>query len=419
MRYLIKKAKIITPDKSSQRKDILIDQGKIKEIARLIEDDKAQIIESKDLHVSIGFCDIGTQIGEPGFEERETVETIIQSALHGGYTCLAPFPNLDPVVDSKSTVKFIKNEFEGSAVSVHPVGSVSKHCDGKDISEMMDMHHHGAIAFSDGCKSIQNTGVLLRALQYTKSINSIVIQHPNDEALSTDTQVHEGFVSTSLGLAGNPMESELIMAKRDIDLAQYAETSICLHNISSAKTVELVKKARNKNEAIYASTTAMNLLHTDEDLETFDPIYKVQPPLRSKADRKALLKALANNTISFISSNHTPVELENKDLEFERSKQGASTLDTVFASLNSYMKNMDINLLVDKLAYGARQVLGLPIPTIATGEIADIVVFDPTSKWTVDQSNIYSKSKNNPYIGEELTGKVLAVFNNKKAIIHL
>lgn len=418
MRYLIKKAKIVTPSKSSQRKDILIENGKIKEIAKNIEDAKARLIESKNLHVCIGFCDIGTQIGEPGFEERETIETIISSALHGGYTCLAPFPNLDPVVDSKSTVKYIKNEFEDSAISVYPIGSISKHCEGKDISEMLDMNNSGAVAFSDGSKSIQSTGVLLRALQYTKSIESIIIQHPNDHALSVGTQIHEGIVSTSLGLSGNPEESELIMAKRDIDLAQYAETAICLHNISSRHTVNLVKKARSKNDKIYASTTVMNLLHTDEDLETFDPMYKVEPPLRSKSDRKALVKGLGNHSISFISSNHTPVDLENKDLEFQRSRKGASTMDTVFASLNTFLENVDLNLLVEKLAYGSRNVLGLEIPVIEEGKMADLVVFDPTSTWTVDQSNIYSKSKNNPYIGEELTGKVLAVFNNKKAIVH-
>jgi len=418
MRYLIKKAKIVTPEKISQRKDILIDNGKIKEIARSIEDNKATILESKNMHVSIGWCDIGTQIGEPGFEERETIESIIRSATHGGYTALAPFPNLDPVVDSKSTIRFIKSEFESSAIDVHPIGAVSKLCQGKDISEMVDMHNSGAIAFSDGNKSIQNSGVVLRALQYTKSINSLIIQHPNDKSLSEGTEIHEGFVSTSLGLPGNPEESELIMAKRDVDLAHYAEAPICLHNISSGQTVDVLKKSKKKNDKIYASTSSMHLLHTDEDLETFDPMYKIQPPLRSREDRKALVKGINTDVLQYISSNHTPVELENKDLEFQRSKKGASTLDTVFSSLNTYLEEVDLKVLVKKLAYGSREVLGIRVPEIKEGELANICVFDPTSVWTVDQSKIYSKSKNNPYIGEELVGEVLAVFNNKKAIIH-
>ena len=418
MRYLIKKAKIVTPNKISQRRDILIDNGKIKSIGRSIEDEKATIIESKNLHVSIGFCDVGTQIGEPGFEERETISTLITSASNGGYTAIAPFPNLAPVVDSKSTVKFIKSEFQNSIISVYPIGSVSKQCAGKDISEMVDMHHNGAIAFSDGNKSIQNTGVLLRALQYTKGINSLIIQHPNDKALSSGTAVHEGFVSTSLGLAGNPEESETIMAKRDIDLAVYAEAPICLHNISAGNTLSLIKKAKSKNPGIYASTSAMNLLHTDEDLETFDPMYKVEPPLRSASDRKALIKGVNNNLISYISSNHTPVELESKDLEFQRSTKGASTLDTVFSSLNTFLEDVDLSILINKLAYGGREVLGLAIPQIEEGEMANLCVFDPSSTWIVDRTNIYSKSKNNPYIGEELKGKIIAVFNNKKVNIH-
>ena len=418
MRYLIKKAKIVSVDKTSQRKDILIERGKISSIARNIEDDKAIIIESKNLHVSLGFFDIGTFIGEPGLEEKETIESVSKSAANGGYTHLAPFPNLAPVADSKSTIQFIQQAFESSLIDVHPIGAVSKSCNGKDIAELIDMHKNGAIAFSDGSKSIQDTGLVLRALQYSKSINKVIIQHPNDKALSKDTYMHEGSISTSLGLPGNPSESEVLMVKRDLDLSKYAEAPICLHNISTKGSVDVIKKAKKDGIKIYCSTTCMNLNHTDESLSNFDPIYKVQPPLRSKEDKKSLIKAINKDIIDYISSNHQPVELEHKDLEFFRSSFGASTLDTVFSSL--YTKTeaaISLNKLVEKLTVGPRNVLGIDIPKIEEGAIADLCVFDPSLNWVPSMSNIYSKSKNNPYLGEELQGKIIAVFNKKQAII--
>ena len=250
MRYLIKKAKIVTPEKSSQKKDILIENGKIKEISRNIEDSKAQLIESKNLHVCIGFCDIGTQIGEPGFEERETVETVISSALNGGYTCLAPFPNLDPVVDTKSTVKYMINEFEGSPVKVYPIGSISKHCDGKDISEMVDMHHNGAIAFSDDKGKLEDAGLLTRALDYTKSFDGVVCSFPIDDSMARHGQVNEGNASLKTGLKPIPAVSESIRLQRDISLLEYTGGRLHVHAISTALSVELVKQAKRKGLAI-------------------------------------------------------------------------------------------------------------------------------------------------------------------------
>jgi dihydroorotase len=419
MKYLIKKARIVTPSSTSQRKDILIENGRIVKISKSISENKATIITSKNIHVCIGFCDIGTHIGEPGYEERETIQSISESAANGGYTCLAPFPNLNPVIDNKSSIRFLQTEFERSIVHIMPIGAISKNCEGENISEMMDMHHHGAIAFSDGMKSIQDTGLLLRTLLYTKATNSLVIHHPEDNALTSDAQMHEGQVSTSLGLSGNPEESEIIMVKRDIDLSNYAESKICLHNISSGSSIELIKKAKAKKNHLFCSVPFMNLLHSDEDLREFNTKFKVNPPLRTHHDKKLLIKGIINNTIDYIASNHTPIDLEHKDLEFYRSSFGASTLDTVFSSLLTVSDDkMTLNKIIEKLAYGSRHVLGISIPKIEENELAELCVFDPTLKWTVSSSKIFSKSKNNPYIGGELQGKILAIFNKKQIVIH-
>lgn len=418
MRYLIKNAKIVTDQSISLKKDILIEKGIITKIAKNIVDEKAQIIESKNLHVSIGFCDIGTNIGEPGFEERETIKSVIRSAANGGYTAVAPFPNLNPVVDNKSTIRYIRDAFQNSVITVHPIGAVSKKCEGIDISEMLDMNEHGAVAFSDGHKSIQDTGLLLRALQYSLSINKKIIQHPNEYALSQETMMHEGYTSTSLGLPGNPVESEIIMIKRDIELAKYANAPICIHNISSAESIKFITKERAKGIQISTSVGVMNLIHHDEALKNFDAVYKVQPPLRSLSDKKVLIRSVINDEIQYISSNHKPIDLENKDLEFFRSAIGASTLDTVFASLNNFLgEQMNLSIIVKKLAYGSRQALGLKIPVIEEGQKANLCLFDPSSTWTITSSNILSKSKNNPYIGQTLTGKIIGVMNNNELFL--
>lgn len=419
MRYLIKNARIVSPDKISQKKDILIVQGKIVKIGKKLVDAKAKIIESKNLHVSIGFCDIGTHIGEPGFEERETIQSISKAAASGGYTTLAPFPNLNPIVDNKSVLRFIRQEFENTVIEAQPIGAISKKCEGKDIAEMLDMHQQGAVAFSDGNHSVQDTGLTLRALQYTKTINKTVIQHPNNTVLSKGTSMHEGEVSTSLGLPGNPRESEIIMAKRDIDLAKYADAPLCLHNISTAELTDIIKKAKKKSNGISASVAVMNLLHTDDELKDFDPMYKVHPPIRESSDRRKLLKAVNNDVVDFISSNHRPMDPENKDLEFFRSAYGASTIETTFSSLLAFAGDtLSLSKIIEKLAYGPRRILDLVIPSIQEGEIANLCIFDPVSERKVNLSNLYSKSKNNPYIGQKLKGNVIAVFNKHQVFIN-
>lgn len=418
MRYLLKKAKIVDNEGISSPVDILIVQGKIEQIKKNITDAKATIIQSADLHVSIGFCDIGCYIGEPGFEEREDIEHIVASAQQGGYTHLAPFPNLFPVTDSKSQVQYLYGAFANSGIAVHPIGALSKGCTGEQISEFVDMHTHGAIAFSDGNKSVQSTGLLLRALQYGKGIKTIIIQHPDEQSLSNNSHVHEGSISTMLGMPGNPVESELIMLRRDLEIAKYAEAPICMYNISTKKSVDVIKKAHKKNQEVYATVACMNLIHTDTDLQDFNPVYKVKPPLRSETERKGLIKGLKQGVISIITSNHEPVEPENKDLEFARSREGASTMDTVLPSLLHHLSGeIPLNILIDKLAYGPRKMLGLELPAIEVGKRVDICIFDPSLDWTVNSSNISSKSKNNPYIGQTLQGKVLGTIHNKQVTL--
>lgn len=411
MRYLIKKAKIVTPEKTSQRRDILIEKGVITQIAKSIEDNKAKVISSPNLHVSAGFIDIGTFIGEPGYEERETVDHISEAASKGGYTHLACFPNLNPVTDNKSAVRFLKEAFSNKKINVLPIGAVSKDLKGENIAELIDMVKFGAVAFSDGKNSIQDTGLMLRALEYSKAFGGIVIQQARENALHGSHMIHESETSVSLGLPGIPSQAETIMLKRDLDLVEYAESKICMHNISSKQACTILKRSRKRIQSaeVFSTVPVMNLIHTVEELKSFNPVLKVLPPLRSKDDRKALIKALKTNVIDAISSNHRPVDPEHKDLEFFRAAFGASTIDTTFSSLVTYLgDDLGINCIIDKLAHGPRRILGLNPNKIEEGAAADLCVFDPSLENPVSSSNIRSKSKNNPYIGVDLKGKVLA-----------
>ena len=422
MRYLIKNAKIVTPSKTSQRRDILIEKGIITKIEKGIVAPKAKTISSKNLHVSAGFVDIGTFIGEPGFEEKETIHSISAAASQGGYTHIAPFPNLAPAIDNKSSIRYLKEAFSTQNVNVIPLGAVSKAIEGVDIAEMIDMHAHGAIAFTDGFQSIQDTGLLLRALEYVKTFDGLIIQHPCESALQGSRMIHESKTSVALGLPGIPSQAETIMLRRDIELAQYSDSKICLHNISTKDGCAVLKKAIKNNDSatIYSSVAVMNLLHSVEELETFNPLLKVLPPLRSIEDRKALIKAVNSGVIDYISSNHQPVDPEHKDLEFFRSSFGASTIDTTFASLLTLSQGaLSLNVIIDKLAHGPRKVLGLSPNKIQVGELADLCIFDPTTEYEVSSSNIRSKSKNNPYLGQKLTGAVLATMLGNDVNIQL
>lgn len=413
MKYLIKQAKIIENGVKNPKKDILIENGKITQIENNIPaTDGMRLIESKNLHVSIGWLDIGCQLTEPGHEEKETIESLIAAAKNGGYTGLATFPNTAPCLDNKGTLNYVKQQFDKSTIDYYPIAAFSKKCKGVELSEMVDLAQEGAVAYSDGMKSVEKGGTLLRGLQYVEKINKPIIHHPFDRDISQGAEVHEGIISTSMGLPGIPSIAETIVVKRDLDIVNYTDSKIIEHNISTDQAIKLIKS--NKSNQVTCSVAAMNLLHTDESISGFDAAFKVMPPLRQEKDRKALVKGIVKDHIQYISSNHTPIEKEQKDVEFTNSKSGASTLDTLFASLNTFQDSIPLVKIIEKITVGPREALQIPIPKIAVGEIANLTLFDPNIKWEVSLDDIRSKSKNNPYIGQKLEGKVIGTINKKK-----
>jgi len=419
MRLLLKQLTVL--DKNSpyhqEKVSILIENGIITKIGKSIRITKnVKAVEFKGAIVSIGWLDIGTQIGEPGYEHRETLKTVAAAAARGGFTEIACFPNTQPTISTKSGVQYIRNNTKELLVDFHPIGAISKDCEGEELSEMVDLHHAGAIAFSDGRRSVQNNGLLMRALEYVKSFNGLIINHPHDKAIARNGMVHEGPISTGLGTPGIADMAESIQVERDLSLRSYTDSKLFIHNISSKDSVQKIRVARaNNKKNIYTSVPYLNLMYNDKAVEQFDANYKVLPPLRDEEDRMALIDGIKDGTIDCITTNHKPVEVESKNLEFSRSSYGAIGLETCFAAINTLLKKViTTRQLVQALAYKSREALNLKVPTIAIGENANLTIFDTEMEWTYDKKSIRSKSSNSPFVGYAFTGKVLAVVNNKK-----
>jgi len=420
MPLLIKKATILQAghELHQQELDILIENGVIADLQPEIEATEAEIIEAKGAFVSAGWCDIGVQIGDPGFEHREDLQSVSKAAAAGGYTAIASFPNTNPIVDSKSGVRYIKNHTQGQLVDVHPIGAISQRCNGKDITEMYDMAQSGAVAFSDGTHPVQHAGLLLRALQYVKAFNSLVINYPYDSTTSPGGQLHEDIISTSLGMKGIPSLAEELMVQRDLELLEYADSRLHLFNISTAGAVERVRQAKKQGLQVTASVPVINLIYTDEAVQGFDTNFKVLPPLRSEKDRQALIAGLQDGTIDCITSNHVPLEEEAKKLEFLHADFGTIGLETTYALCQTHLaKELSPELLVEKLALAPRKLLGLPIPKIEKEAPANLTIFHPSHKWSYSADLIFSKSRNTPLLNQELSGRVLGVVNNDRHFV--
>lgn len=420
MKILLKRATIVYPghDLNGKKRDILIEKGVIKSIETSINPEgKFKEINSKDLHVSIGWLDLRANFSEPGFEERETLKTGSKAAAFGGFTGVCLSPNTLPVVDSRSSVEFIKSRSEHQAVELFPLGALSQGTTGTDLSEMYDMQQAGAVAFSDGQKGIQNAKFMQLALQYANGIDALVMSFPMENELKGKAQVNEGDHSTQLGLKGIPTMAEELIVSRDLYLQEYAESRLHFTTLSSAKSVDLISKAKKAGQQVSCDVSAVQLVLNDSVLKEFDSNHKVMPPLRSEKERKGLVKHLKTNNIDVVCSNHTPHNVENKNCEFELAEYGIIAIQTVYPLLNSQLKEeLSQELIIEKIALNPRKILGLDLPDIEEGALANLTLFDPTIEWDYTPKSNVSKSLNSPFLGTKFTGKVVGIINRCEAI---
>jgi dihydroorotase len=416
MKYLIKNCKVIHEGSKLHGKkvDILIDKGRLIEIGSKISDPKAKLIQGKQLHVSIGWMDIGTHLGEPGYEHRETFESLTNAALSGGFTDLVTMPNAVPAIQSRAQIKNLISTGKENGIDIHPLGALSQDLKGNNIAELIDMHYAGAVGFTDGLQPVEKSGLLLRALQYVKQFEGVIVHHPNDASLANEDLVHEGEVSTSLGMKGSPSIAEDLMTYRDLQLQEYAQSRLCVHLVSSKTSIDTIRKAKKTDSGINSGVSYLNLVKSHEDLRDFDSNLKVKPILRDKNDQKALIKGINDGTLAYISTNHYPLEIEKKHLEYPYASHGAIGLETCFAALNSTAKDLSLETIIHKLSIGPREALGLEIPAPKMGESVKLTVFDPTVTWKYMEGDIQSLSHNSPFINQEFQGKVIATFNGAK-----
>jgi dihydroorotase len=418
MKVLIKKAHIIcsTSPFHGQLKDILIVDGKIEKISENITENADEIVANDNLHVSIGWMDIFAHFADPGSEYKETIETGAAAAAAGGFTDVMVLPNTNPVVSSKSQVEYIVQRASTTAVNIYPIASITKNAEGKDLAEMYDMRSSGALAFSDGTHPVQSPGVLLKALQYMLSIDGVIMQLPDDRSIAAHGLMNEGIVSTRLGLPGRPALAEELMIERDIELLRYTNSKLHITGLSTRKGIALVEKAKAEGLKITASVTPHHCFFCDEDLEGYDTNLKVNPPLRTRADMMAIRESISNGTINCIASHHMPQHWDDKTCEFEYAKNGMIGLETLFGVVNGFEK--DIVSLVNKLTIAPREIFNIEIPGIKEGANACLTMFDPGQEYIFEASMIKSKSRNSPFIGKTLKGKVIGIINKQKIVFN-
>ncbi len=416
MNLLLKSAVIV--DSASpyhlQELDIWIRDGLIKELGKDIKvTDTTEVRTLHNLHVSSGWFDSSVSFGEPGYEERETLSHGLQVAATSGFTGIAVQPQTCPVIDTNVAVAFLKAQGVATPVTLYPIGALTKKSEGKDLAELFDMHQSGAIAFGDYKKPIENPNLLKIALLYAQNFDGIVMSFPQDMTIAGDGAVHEHIQSTALGLKGIPVLAETLRISRDLYLLEY--TGGCLHipTISTAASVALIRDAKAKGLKVSCSVAVHNLLLTDAELIEFDTRYKVLPPLRNTEDCVALIEGVKDGTIDMVTSDHTPVDIEHKKMEFEHALYGTVGLESLFGVLNKLVgKERAVYLLT-----AGRSFFGVKSTTIEIGGVADLTLFDPDTKYQFEQSHILSTAKNSAFLGQSLKGTVYGIVAKNQCLI--
>jgi len=426
--------------------DLLILDGRIARTgADLLSDYEGELLDLRGQVIVPGLLDMHVHLREPGREDEETVESGCAAAMAGGITAVCAMPNTEPACDSQEVVRFLKKRAEEQLVEVFPIAAVSKKREGKEITEMAELVRAGAVAFSDDGSPVRSAAVMRRALEYSSMYGVPVIDHCEEPDLAAGGQMNEGWMSTRLGLAGNPVIdhceepdlaaggqmnegwmstrlglagnpdiAEAVMIARDLALAEFTGGHLHIAHISTAMGVELVRRAKEKGVKVTCEVTPHHLAFTDEALEHYDTNLKMNPPLRSRADVEALLAGLRDGTIDVIASDHAPHSIEEKEVEFAAAPNGILGLETMLGIILEKVVAagvLPLHQALEKMILAPRRVLHLPLPLIAEGAPANLTVFSPDESWTVAVKKLKSLSRNMPYAGWNLPGRVCGVIN--------
>lgn len=418
MSVLIASVKIIDNTSSHHLKvrNVLINKGKIEYLGS--ENPKAkELLNGKGCILAPGLCDLQANYNDPGNEHKEDLNSGIETAMAGGFTDVALIPNTQPSIQKKNDIKYLLKGNTSSLVQIHPIGAISIDLKGEALTDMLDLAEAGAVAFSDGLQPMWNSDLLLKSLQYIKKIDGLIIDRPEDKWLGLFGTMHEGDNSALLGMKGIPSLAEELAVSRDIDILDYTDGRLHISNISTEGSVNLIKKAKKRGLKITCDVAVHQLLYTDSSILSFDSNYKVSPPFRIASDIKALIKGLQDGTIDAIVSSHQPHDQECKKLEFDMAEFGIIGQQTVLPMLTQLSDTLSWELIFDKMTHQPRNILRLPVNSIEKDEMANLALFNPRESWKYNLDTNVSKSLNSPVLGQMLTGKVKAVFNQGKKVI--
>lgn len=437
MQVLIRSARVVdaASPTDGQTCDLLIENGLIRQIGTgLTVDEGVRVVEADNLHVSPGWIDLRVTAQDPGYEHKEDLTSVCRAAAAGGFTDITVLPNTQPVIGTKDTIGYVRRMAEGQSVRVHVIAAVTKKAAGEDFTDMLDLHHAGAVAFSDGHHPLQNPDLLLKTLQYLQPIGGLLMNRPEEPMLTRFGQMHEGIQSTLLGLKGMPALAEELIIERDLRLLEYvigerrkeegrqengegelSPSFLHFSTLSSARSVDLIRRAKAEGMPVSCDVAAHQLVFDDSAMADFDTNRKVNPPFRSPTDVATLWAGLADGTIDAIVSDHTPQDAESKNVEFDQAEFGMIGLETAVPAVLTYNQGLSLGQLVDKLTIRPRQILRLPAVSIAEGQPASLTLFDPTGKWTYERT--HSKSRNSPFFGQAFSGRVIGIANKGSLIL--
>ena len=414
MNVIIKSATIL--DKKSYfnntTQDILVENGIITKIASSIKNSKNYpLIQFENLHVSQGWFDSSVCFGEPGYEIRETIKNGLNVAGKSGFTSIALQPNTFPVMDNSSAIAFaISGRNQSSATCLFPTAALTVESGGKHLAELYDMYNCGSIAFGDYKKSIKNPNILKIGLQYASSFGGLIQSYPEDVDIAQNGAMNENISSTKLGLKGNPELAEALQVSRDLEILKYTGGKLHIPTISTTESVKLIRNAKDKGLDVSCSVAIHNLIFKDSNVENYNTNFKVTPPLRTQTSINSLLKGLTDNTIDMVTSDHNPINIEEKRLDFDSATFGTIGLESAFGALNSiFSTKKSIEFLTN-----GKERFGIKAISINIGNKCDLSLFNPKGSYVFKDTHINSKSKNSIFIGHKLKGIVYGVIANNR-----
>jgi dihydroorotase len=420
----LKGARLVDPGaKLDEIGDILLMDGKIASIGKVdISEFSGKTVDVSGTIIMPGLFDMHAHFREPGREDAETIETGCNAAIIGGFTGVAIMPNTTPAMDNVGIVRWVEKRAQGLPVDVCPIAAITKGREGKELTEIAELHSIGVRAFSDDGSPVTSSMMMRLALEYSSMFGVTIIGHEEDMSLAKGGVIHEGSISTALGLRGIPGISDDIMVARDLILLEFVGGKFHVAHVSTAQSLEFIRQAKAKGLAVTVEVTPHHISMTHEAVRSFHTFTKMNPPLRPERDRIALLEGLKDGTIDVIATDHAPHSWEDKEREFDQAPFGIIGLGTAVSVINTFAVEqgyLEWSDVVQRMAINPRRIMQQPEAALKKGESANLACFDPRKSWTVSADDLGSKSKNSPYIGKTLKGRVLGVVRHRKTTIRI